>query len=177
MAMEIRTATYEDITLVIEHNKRHMKEPGFNGSLSHPFMPDHEFDWEKRKEERLLSWTRPLSEERWSRSFILIEDGVVLGHVHLNNLFSGTLHRAQMGMGLEMSVRGKGYGKKLLQFAIDWARAQDSLYWIDLSYFSHNTPAKKLYMSCGFSELFKWEDRLRVGHHVIDDVVMTLKLK
>ncbi len=177
MALEIRLATYEDITAVIEHDKRHMKEPGFNGSLSHPFLPEQEFDWDKRKSERLLSWTKPITEEGWSRSFILIEDGTVLGHVHLKNLFSGTLHRAQLGMGLEMAARGKGYGKKLLELAIYWARKKESLYWMDLSYFAHNIPAKKLYTSCGFKELFVYEDRLRVGHHVIDDVVMTLKLK
>lgn len=175
--IEIRPATFDDIQEVIEHDKRHMKEPGFNGSLSHPFLPDHEFDWDKRKEERLLSWTRPITEERWSRSFILVQDGVVLGHVHLNNLFSGTLHRAQLGMGLEMSARGKGYGKKLLEIVIAWVKTQESLYWIDLSYFSHNTPAKKLYTSCGFTQLFIYEDRLRVGDHVIDDVFMTLKIK
>nr|BDT29650.1 GNAT family N-acetyltransferase [Bacteriovorax sp. HI3] len=177
MSFVIRPATYEDITLVIENDKRHMKEPGFNGSLSHPFLPDHEFDWDKRKEERLLAWTKPVTEEGWSRSFILVQDDLVLGHVHLKNLFHATLHRAQLGMGLEMAARGQGHGKKLLEMAIAWAREQESLSWIDLSYFAHNIPAKKLYTSCGFKELFVYEDRLRVGHHVIDDVVMTLKLK
>ena len=177
MAFELRPATALDITEVIEHDKRHMKEPGFNGSLSHPFLPEHEFDWDMRKRERLLSWSRPISEEGWSRSFILLIDNKVQGHVHLKNLFSGTLHRAQLGMGLEMPARGQGHGKKLLEMAINWARTEESLYWIDLSYFAHNTPAQKLYTSCGFKELFVYEDRLRVGHHRIDDVVMALKLK
>lgn len=175
--IEIRLATYEDINLVIEHDKRHMKEPGFNGSLSHPFLPDHHFDWEQRKSEKLLSWTKPITEEGWSRSFILLDNGECKGHIHLKNLFSGTLHRAQLGMGMEMEVRGLGYGKKLLQLAIDWAKIEQTLFWIDLQYFSHNTPAKKLYESAGFKELFKYEDRLRVGPHVIDDVIMTLKIK
>lgn len=177
MKIEIRPATYDDITNVIEHDKRHMQEPGFNGSLSHPFLPNHEFNWEERKKERLHSWTKPVTEEGWSRSFILAQGDVVLGHVHLKNLFSGTLHRAQLGMGLEMPIRGQGYGKKLLEMAISWAQKEESLYWIDLSFFAHNTPARKLYTSCGFKELFTYEDRLRVGHHVIDDVVMALKLK
>lgn len=175
--IEIRPADYDDIQEVIEHDKRHMKEPGFNGSLSHPFLPDHEFDWEHRKSERLLSWTKPLTEEGWSRSFILLEDGKCLGHIHLKNLFTGTLHRAQLGMGMEMNVRGKGYGKKLLAMAIEWAKIEPTLYWIDLQYFAHNLPAKKLYEAAGFVELFKYEDRLRVGPHIIDDVIMTLKLK
>ncbi len=174
---EIRTATYDDIHEVMKHDERHLKEPGFNGSLSHPFLPDHEFDWEQRKAEKLLSWTKPLSEEGWSRSFLLMKGEECIGHIHLKNLFSGTLHRAQLGMGLEMEARGQGLGKKLVAMAISWAKAEQSLCWIDLQYFSHNTPAKKLYESVGFSELFKFEDRLRVGPHVIDDVIMTLKLR
>jgi RimJ/RimL family protein N-acetyltransferase len=174
---EIRLATFEDISAVIQHDKRHLKEPGFNGSLSHPFLPDHEHDWELRKSEKLLSWTRPLSEERWSRSFIILDGEKILGHIDLRNLFSGTLHRAQLGMGIELSIRGKGHGKSLLKFAIKWAKLQPSLDWIDLSYFAHNTPAQRLYKSCGFIECFTWKDRLRVGPHVIDDTIMTLDLK
>jgi RimJ/RimL family protein N-acetyltransferase len=177
MDLKVRLATYLDIDEVIEHDQRHMREPGFNGSLSHPFLPDHKHDWEKRKIERQQSWNREITEEKWSRSFILTDEKIVLGHIHLANYFYANLHRAQLGMGLEESVRGKGYGKKLLEFAIDWAKKQDSLYWIDLSYFAHNLPAKKLYTSCGFKELFVSEDRLRVGHHIIDDVGMVLKLR
>ena len=80
-------------------------------------------------------------------------------------------------MGLEVSVRKKGHGKKLLKLALDWAKSEPTLYWIDLSYFAHNTPAKKLYNSFGFVECFTWKDRLRVGHHVIDDTVMMLEIK
>lgn len=175
--IEIRPAIYDDITAVIEHDKRHMQEPGFNGSLSHPFLPDHQFDWEGRKEEKLHSWCKPVTEEGWSRSFILLENGVVLGHIHLKNLFSATLHRAQIGMGIEMSMRGKGHGTQLLAMALEWAKKEESLYWIDLQYFAHNLPAKKLYTSMGFRELFVYKDRLRVGPHIIDDVIMTLNIK
>ncbi|MBC7714924.1 MAG: N-acetyltransferase [Rhizobacter sp.] len=173
----IRPALSTDITEIIEHDKRHMKEPGFNGSLSHPFLPDHKFDWDSRKTEKLLSWSRPITEEGWSRSFILTEGEKVVGHIHLKNLFHGTLHRAQLGMGLEMCVRGQGFGKKLLMMAIDWAKSEETLYWIDLTVLDHNLPAKKLYKSCGFEECFTWKDRLRVGPHIIDDTVMMLKLK
>ena len=177
MSLIIRPATFLDIDEVMAHEQRHMKEPGFNGSLSHPFLPDHVFDWEHKTTEKQQAWNRDLNEERWSRSFILTDEKMVFGHVHLNNNFSGMFHRAQLGMGLEESVRGQGYGKKLLELAISWAKQQDSLYWIDLTYLAHNTPAKKLYTSCGFKELFVYEDRLRVGPHRIDDVFMTLKLR
>lgn len=175
--MIIRPAEIKDLDLVIEHDKRHMKEPGYNGSLSHPFLPDHEFDWDSRRVDKLLDWAKDITEVGWTKSFILEDQNTVLGHVHLKNLFHGTLHRAQLGMGLEESVRGQGYGKKLLEMSIEWAKTQPSLHWIDLSYFSHNLPAKKLYTSCGFIEVFTYEDRLRVGPHKIDDTIMVLKLR
>ena len=78
----IREATYLDIDEVIEHDQRHMKEPGFNGSLSHPFLPDHKFDWEQRKIERASSWNKEVTEEAWSRSFILTDNTTVYGHIH-----------------------------------------------------------------------------------------------
>lgn len=175
--MIVRAAIATDIDEVISHNARQMKEPGYNGSLAHPFLPDYNHDWERRKTDTLASWSRPLTEERWSRSFILLEGEKVLGHLSLSNNFGATLHRAQLGMGIEMEARGQGAGTKLLAFAIEWARSQESLYWIDLSVFAHNTPAKKLYTNHGFVENFTYVDRFRLGGHVIDDTYMTLKLK
>lgn len=175
--MIIRPAEIKDLKEVISHDRRHIKEPGYNGSLSHPFLPDHEFDWDARRSEKLISWTKDTSEVGWCKSFIAEDNGMVVGHIHLKNLFHGTLHRAQLGMGIEESARGQGVGKKLLQMAIEWARTEESLYWIDLSYFAHNLPAKKLYTSFGFEECFVYKDRIRIGNHIIDDVIMTLKLK
>ena len=79
-------------------------------------------------------------------------------------------------MGLEIPLRGQGLGKRILDLAINWAKDQDSLSWIELSVFAHNTPARKLYSSVGFSEIAVLEDKLRVGGTSIDDVIMTLKL-
>ncbi len=176
-SLEIREATFLDLDEVIAHDQRHMMEPGYNGSLSHPFLPDHPFDWEKRTIEKQATWNKEISEEGWSRSFILTDNKNVYGHINLKNLFFATLHRAQLGMGLEEIVRNQGFGKKLLQFSILWAKNQPELYWMDLSYFAHNLPAEKLYTSCGFQKLFTYEDRLRVGDVIIDDVYMALKLK
>ena len=80
-------------------------------------------------------------------------------------------------MGIEVPLRAQGYGKKLLQAAITWAKDQNSLTWIDLSVFAHNLPARKLYANSGFKEIATIEDRLLIDGLTIDDVIMTLKLK
>lgn len=176
--MQLRLALESDIDALIDHNRRHIKEPGFEGKLAHPFSPNHEFDWEKRMTDKLAAMKKSVTEEGWLRSFVLVDsDGTILGEANIKNIFSGALHRCQLGMGMEESVRGQGYGKRLLRMAIEWARDQDNLYWMDLSYFAFNLPAKKLYTSLGFVELFTYEDRIRVDGVSIDDVQMVLKLK
>lgn len=174
--MQIRLATMDDILDLVDHDLRHMREPGHDGQLAHPFPPDYPWDKEKRLTEKLNSFPKNIDEEGWQRSFIVTHDDLIVAHLNLKNNFEGMLHRAQLGMGIEAHYRGKGLGKKLLQFAIDWAKDQPTLEWIDLSVFAHNLPARKLYSSVGFEEIATYKDKIRVNGHSIDDVSMTLKL-
>jgi RimJ/RimL family protein N-acetyltransferase len=176
MKIEIRIAELGDIPDIIDHDVRHKDEPGFNGQLAHPFLPGHPWDAEEMRNNMLVSFSKEITEEGWQRVFVIEADGKILGTLNLKNLFHGTLHRAQLGMGLEAPLRGQGLGKQLLDFAINWAKEEPSLAWIDLSVFAHNTPARKLYSNAAFTEVAVLEDRLRVGHHRVDDVLMALKL-
>lgn len=177
MTIEIRLAELSDIVELVDHDLRHFKEPGFQGQLAHPFAFDHVFNREKMMDDKIRAWPKDISEEHWAKSFVIVDDGTIRGHLNLKNNFSGSLHRAQLGMGLEESVRGQGLGKALLKQAIQWARTQNSLHWIDLSVFAHNTPARHLYTSMGFKEIVNIPDRLRVEGVSIDDVYMVLNLK
>ncbi len=177
MKIEIRLAELADVMDVVEHDIRHKDEPGFLGTLSHPFLPGHPWNKEEIRNQLLAGLSKNLYEEQWQRIFIIEADDKILGSLNLKNNFIGSLHRAQLGMGLEIPLRGQGLGKKILEMAIEWAKAQESLVWIDLSVFAHNTPARKLYKSVGFKEIATLEDRLRVGGTTIDDIFMTLKLK
>lgn len=174
--MQIRLATMDDLFELVEHDLRHMREPGFNNLPAHPFPADFPWNMEKRLEEKLTTIPRALTEPRWQRSFIISDQDKIVGHLNLKNLFEGCMHRAQLGMGIENSHRFKGLGKKLMNHAIVWAREETELEWIDLSVFSHNLPAKKLYSSFGFQEICVLQDKIRVNGLSIDDVVMALKL-
>ncbi len=177
MKIEIRIAELGDIPDIVDHDIRHKDEPGFNGTLAHPFLPGHPWDREQIINEKVVSFGKEVHEEGWQRVFVIEADGNILGSLNLKNLFHGTLHRAQLGMGLEAPLRGQGLGKQLVEFAINWAKSQESLVWMDLSVFAHNTPARKLYVGAGFTELVTLHDRLRVGGTSIDDIYMTLKLR
>ncbi len=174
--MQIRLATMDDIYELVEHDLRHMREPGFNGQPAHPFPADFPWDKEKRLEEKLLSLPKKLTEARWQRSFIVTDCDFIIGHLNLKNLFEGSMHRAQLGMGIEIKYRHQGLGKKLMNSALAWAQEQTELDWIDLSVFSHNLPAKNLYASHGFIELSTHVDKIRVNGQSIDDTFMSLKL-
>lgn len=174
--MQIKIATMEDILELVEHDIRHMREPGHGGLLAHPFPPDYPWDKEKKLSEKINGFPKNIDEEGWQRSFIVNDGELIIAHLNLKNNFEGMLHRAQLGMGIEAAYRGKGLGKKMLTFAINWAKEQPTLEWIDLSVFAHNLPARKLYSSLGFEEIATYKDKIRVNGLSIDDVSMTLKL-
>ena len=102
----------------------------------------------------------------------------IVGHVDLHGspLNSG-LHRATLGIGVETDHRGLGAGEALMRTALDWARRQHSLEWIDLQVFAHNLPAITLYKKLGFVETGRTVDLLRVDGQRLDDVQMALGLR
>lgn len=175
--MNIRLATLEDVPALVSHEIKHMGEPAFEGLPAHPFPLDHVWDVTRKLSEKEKSIPLAVTEVGWQRCFILLDGEKIVGHLNLKNLFLGTLHRAQLGMGLNAEYRGQGLGKKLLQEAIAWAKTEPSLHWMDLSVFAHNTPARKLYSSVGFIEQYNFEDKIRVNGLSIDDIYMTLNLK
>ncbi|MGZ3789708.1 MAG: N-acetyltransferase family protein [Bacteriovorax sp.] len=174
--MIIALAALEDLENLIDHDIRHMREAGYNGQLAHPFPRNYPFEKERMMEQKKKGWTTDLGTAGWSRSFLLIENNKIQGHLNLKNVFHGTLHRAELGMGIEAPMRGKGGGKLLMKTALSWAREQGFLEWIDLSVFAHNLPARKLYASFGFHELCTVKDLIRIEGTSIDDVKMVLKL-
>jgi RimJ/RimL family protein N-acetyltransferase len=118
-----------------------------------------------------------MTELGWERVWILCDAQEVVGHLDLRSAQVQTAsHRCELGIGIERIARGQGYGRKLLQTAIDWAKEQGSLAWIDLAVFSQNKTAFELYRKLGFEEVGTFKDYFRVGSSSIDDVQMTLDL-
>ena len=77
---------------------------------------------------------------------------------------------------MERDVRGQGWGKKLMETAIAWAKSEPSLDYIDLYVFGHNSRARALYKSLGFIESEINRDSFRVGSQSIDDIHMILRV-
>ena len=64
-----------------------------------------------------------------------------------------------------------------MQAALDWAKAQPTLTWLQLFVFDHNLPAKKLYKKFGFEKSGITPDMFRVNGQKISEVSMILMLR
>lgn len=176
----VRLATIYDLKRIYEHDQRHVLESGVDGApifspLEVP-SPDDTLDGFYEAKKDVID--RPATEVGWERIFIVTDETRVYGVLRLVHAprLPTSLHRALLMMGLEASHRGGGYGSKLMEAAISWAREQ-GLSWIQLFVFENNTPARGLYKKFGFIEAGLIPDLFRVHGQIINDIPMVLRLR
>ena len=155
------------------HFARHRAESGVGDIHFMPFDPD---DSEGPKGLDSEAWRWSMDQPGWQRWFLAVAaDDQVVGHVDLKSSpLKTSQHRVTLGIGIERAWRGAGLGRRLMQFAIEFARQQPQLEWLELQTFAHNTPGLRLYESLGFVEIGRIRDRFRIQGQQIDDVHMTL---
>ena len=178
----------------IHHLRLHLADNGRDGLVYSPVDPRELNGSMVETQRRVQSWTRCMQrgvhQTEWRRVFVVRDltltpvqrrqrpDRGVVGHLDLRGgTMLAELHRCQLAMGLYRSCRGRGVGRCLLDAAVDWARQQPSLVWMDLGVFSHNAAALHLYGSAGFREVGRVAERYEVLGQRIDDVQMTLRLR
>jgi RimJ/RimL family protein N-acetyltransferase len=175
----IRPAESKDSVPCVRHMQTHMAESGGEGRII--FHPVEDFgSWDVAEFASRLeqAWNKPLAQPGWERRWLLDEEGQILGDARLRGpLYATALHRCTLGMGIQESARGLGHGRDFLETLISWARAQESLFWIDLEVFSHNTRAIQLYESFGFLTYGVTMDLYRVHGHSVDAMQMSLQLR
>lgn len=176
--MKIRLATLADTNRFFDHAIEHFRESNTGGdSIFHPVT---DFESWKREETTAgyeKSWAKGTDELHWERTWIAEENGDFLGHATLQGgRMPNTQHRVTFSIGLLRPARGKGLGRALSQAALDWARAQGSIAWVDLYVFTHNKPALALYRAMGFTDVGTTEDLFRVHGKSVSDTHMVLKL-
>jgi len=177
--LKIRPAELSDIRELFEHTVRHFAESGRDGDFI--FAPHEDGQAETFEDCELRyrkGWTKPLTERRWERVWVLTDGNKIFGEAKLLHSppLQTSLHRSWLAMGIEREYRGKGYGPKLLQTVINWAKAQPTLEWIQLQVFENNTPAKRLYKKFGFVECGTTPDLFRINGNKIDDTTMILRV-
>ncbi len=174
----IAFATIDDIDAYASHIVAHLGESGREGMPRFALnRSTSEEDVRKAFPER---WQRNPDEPNWGRAWLLrvpISDHVV-GHIELRGgKTPQEMHRAYLSMGLRRSFTGRGLGRRLLDTAVDWARTQKNLEWIDLGVFAENETAIKLYKRYGFMETGFRRDAFRLEDGaVVDEILMSLRL-
>lgn len=174
--IEIRLITAAQLPALQTHLERHFSESGRNGFHFFPYAPDDPkgpSGIDPQKSHLVIG------QPHWQRWFMAIDTDkdYVCGHLDLHGYALRTsAHRCVLGIGIEEGYRALGLGKRLMEVAIEFARAEDTIDWLDLMVFAHNTPARKLYASLGFEDISYTKDLFRIGPVSIDDVSMTLNV-
>lgn len=172
----IRMITPDEVDRFVAHHGAHDEESGTNGDLPNgPYSRTAKRDPADVRARALLRWDTPLDEPGWRRDWGLYLGESIVGSVHLGGgELEASLHRADLGIGIERPHRAKGQGFRLMTEAIAWARTQPTLDWIDLGVFEGNRRAIGLYERLGFVVCGKKADLFRVDGLSITDIQMTL---
>ncbi|MHC5114680.1 MAG: GNAT family N-acetyltransferase [Planctomycetota bacterium] len=176
MNVDVRRLDLHDVDRYVEHFARCNAESGVDGlphfhvyGRSEPYDPAGAVIRARRR------WSTPLDQPGWRRAWGLFDDERIVGHAYLEGgSLPAEMHRAQLGMGVQRSHHRQGGGRRLLDVAVDWARGEPGIEWIDLGVFVENAPALDLYASVGFVEQGRTADRYRVDGHRIEEIAMSL---
>jgi RimJ/RimL family protein N-acetyltransferase len=175
---EVRPAQTKDVEAYAKHCAFHLTEKGIGGVFVHPFPSDHRVDISEKVQSLLKIWSLTPFSPSWEMVWLALNGSRVIGHLDLQcGGIEAVSHRMKLGMGIENEFRSQGIGTKLLTSALDWARDQKQIHWIDLGVFAQNQAARNLYRKFGFQETQTVIDAIRIQSESIDDVQMTLRLR
>ena len=98
-----------------------------------------------------------------------------VAHLFLGPLgLSSTRHVSQLTIVVHPGHTGKGYGKALMKYSIDWARSSDQVEKIELHVRSTNQRAIAFYESFGFVLEGRLKNRIKLQNGYADDICMAL---
>ncbi len=176
--MHIELLDERAIGPLVEHLARNALESGRDGDpLSRVRSADEPVDRAALHARFRAGFAREVDEPGWERAFGLWAEGTLVGHVDLRGgTLPADLHRASLGVGIERPWRRAGWGRKLMEATITWARDR-GLAWLDLGVFAENAPARALYERLGFVTVGTTVDRFRIDGRQVDDISMALPLR
>jgi ribosomal protein S18 acetylase RimI-like enzyme len=178
--LTIRPAGEADLAPFFAYLDDHLRDNGADGTpLFQPIAPG---------QPRLPAGLRiafikgidiPVGQPGWRRLWLAIDAyGDIAGHVDLRGRPEpAATHRAMLGMGVHRVWRRRGLGRRLLETAAQWARAETDVDWIDLEVLSDNQPAVELYARAGFTTVARVADMLRIAGGSHDLSYMTVRLR
>lgn len=128
------------------------------------------------EEIRVESFRDKIEQLQSSDLYVVLEnDGVPVGHLLLERLrLVVTSHVVQLTILVHPGHTGQGYGRILMDHAIEWARRSPAIEKIELRVRSSNSRAIALYSSMGFKIEGTLKRRIKLSHGYADDICMSL---
>lgn len=137
---------------------------------------------------RLVSQPAELTDEQFARKiaalaraengcYLVAEtQGQIVGHGMLDPLpLAAVRHVVHLTLVVHLGWQGVGIGRQLLSSLIEWAKDAPAVEKIELHVRSSNEPARALYRKMGFTEMGRWQRRIKVGPgQYLDDLAMEL---
>ena len=179
-AVSFRQLNADDLDSLVACLAPHMDENGRgNTALLYPQSRSVPWPVTDKAPRFLTSWAKSLHEPGWSRAWGAFgEAGKVVGHADIRARPEPcTNHRALLGLGVDSKFRNQGIAKHLMQIVLDWAKAQESIVWLDLHLLGGNAPARAVYEHLGFHELVSAPDMFRIDGQSVADVAMTKRIR
>lgn len=176
--MSVRPLVIDDVgrylRILVEVNA----DSGVDGAAhSHAYSESEPFDLGAGHDREVTRWSTGVADVGWRRAWGLFDQDELVGHLHLvGGMLLSELHRVGLGMGIRGSHRSRGGGTLLLETAIEWARAQPTIDWIDLGVFSDNPGAQALYSRYGFRVVGEVPDRYRLDGLKLGETSMSLSV-
>jgi RimJ/RimL family protein N-acetyltransferase len=110
----------------------------------------------------------------WEVHLVAYRGERLIGHVTVErDRHPVTRHVASLGIAVAADERGRGVGRRLMEAAIDWARAV-GIEKLVLSVYPHNEAAIALYRSLGFVEEGRLARQSRKAYGYEDEILMAI---
>lgn len=125
-----------------------------------------------RSEKDMVEW---LSSRDERHIVVVIENelGITVGWASLNIFNSRCCYSgvADISIYIQRDMRGKGFGKKLLEYLIDMAK-EKGFHKLVLSTFDYNEAGKRLYKSKGFREVGTYMNQGKLDDKFVNVTIM-----
>ena len=172
----IRPVVREDLPALFAYLDDHLRDNGRDGTPLFQPMARAESGFPIDKRAGFVVGTgAAVGEPGWRRAWMALDEhGYICGHIDLRARPERLArHRCLLGMGVHRDHRCHGLGSRLLDTALDWARAQAGIDWVDLEVMSNNLPARRLYERNGFTFAGEMPDLFRIDGEQYGYVFMT----
>lgn len=161
----IREARVEDAEALAAAERKIAEQPGRLASRPHEL-----------KDKAFRDMIETLLKSDTGKYVVIESDGKIVGHALLNPFkLEVTAHAVDLTIAIHEGYQGKGFGRALLSYLIDWARANPKIEKIMLHVRSSNKNAISLYEKMGFVVEGVRIKMLKLGpNSYLDNIAMAL---